>query len=98
MSKRFANATNTFTTHGVSDHKMNEVPTPDVQDFSSLTCTNLMIKLKILLKNLKSGQSIQFYSTREQSDTISPLGKNKEYIFEKQMLEPNKFLISFKKS
>ena len=76
---------------------MSEPSATDIQDFSNLTCTNLMIKLKILLKALKKGDSLKFYSTREQSDTVSPLGKNKDLKLEKQMVEPNKFLISFQK-
>ncbi len=76
---------------------MSKPPESEIQDFTNLTCTNLMIKLKILLKSLKSGQSLKFYSTREQSDTVTPLGKNKDLKFEKQMLEPNKYIISFQK-
>jgi hypothetical protein len=42
----------------------------EIFDFTSLTCTNLMIKLKILLKKLPKGEILNFYSTREQYDNI----------------------------
>lgn len=45
----------------------------DIKDFSELTCTNLMIKLKILLNKLPEGDAVTFYATREQVDnTCSP--------------------------
>jgi cytoplasmic iron level regulating protein YaaA (DUF328/UPF0246 family) len=69
--------------------------TTDVQDFTNLTCTNLMVKLKILLKAMKKNSQIQFYSTREQSETLAPLSKNKNLKMESKQLEPNKFHISF---
>ncbi len=40
----------------------------DPQDFTELTCTNLMIKLKILLNRLPQGAAIAFFATREQVD------------------------------
>lgn len=44
-----------------------------VHDFTELTCTNLMIKLKILLNKLFPGDTVVFYATREQVDnTCSP--------------------------
>ncbi|MCF2141967.1 MAG: hypothetical protein K9W44_18100 [Candidatus Lokiarchaeota archaeon] len=49
-----------------------------IDDYSNLTCTNLMIKLKILTKKLKSGDYIEFYSTREQLANIQkPFSKNR---------------------
>ncbi|WP_457558023.1 hypothetical protein [Candidatus Harpocratesius sp.] len=51
---------------------------PQIDDYSNLTCTNLMIKLKILTKKLKSGDYIEFYSTREQLANIQkPFSKNR---------------------
>ncbi|OPX75006.1 MAG: hypothetical protein A4E40_00871 [Methanoregulaceae archaeon PtaU1.Bin059] len=42
-------------------------------DFTELTCTNLMIKLKILLNKLPQGDRVAFFATREQVDnTCSP--------------------------
>lgn len=47
--------------------------TIEPKDFTELTCTNLMIKLKILLSKLPKGEMITFYATREQVDnTCSP--------------------------
>jgi TusA-related sulfurtransferase len=45
----------------------------EVQDFTDLTCTNLMIRMKILLNKLDSGDSITFYATREQVDNTCSL-------------------------
>ncbi|MCQ8893609.1 MAG: hypothetical protein NQU46_03110 [Methanolinea sp.] len=47
--------------------------TTNAKDFTELTCTNLMIKLKILLNKLPPGDAVAFYATREQVDnTCSP--------------------------
>lgn len=47
--------------------------TNEPKDFTELTCTNLMIKLKILLSRLPPGDSVAFFATREQVDnTCSP--------------------------
>jgi hypothetical protein len=47
--------------------------TGNIHDFTDLTCTNLMIKLKILLNRLPDGDTVTFYATREQVDnTCSP--------------------------
>lgn len=47
--------------------------TNEPKDFTELTCTNLMIKLKILLSRLPPGDSVTFFATREQVDnTCSP--------------------------
>lgn len=39
-------------------------------DFRDYTCTNFMIKLKILLKKLKSGDQLTIISTREQYQNL----------------------------
>jgi len=45
----------------------------DAKDFTELTCTNLMIRLKILLNKVSPGDAVTFYATREQVDnTCSP--------------------------
>lgn len=45
-------------------------------NFTDLTCTNLMIKLKILLARLRNGDAVTFYATREQVDnTCSPFSR-----------------------
>ncbi len=45
----------------------------EIKDFTELTCTNLMIKLKILLKRTSPGEDVRFIATREQVDnTCTP--------------------------
>lgn len=45
-------------------------------DFTDLTCTNLMIKVKILLNRLAPGDALAFFATREQVDnTCAPFSK-----------------------
>ena len=39
-------------------------------DFSDLTCTNLMIRLKMLLKNAAPGSPVECIVRRDQRDTI----------------------------
>nr|WP_320161857.1 hypothetical protein [uncultured Methanoregula sp.] len=41
-----------------------------VPDFSDLTCTNLMIRLKMLLKNAAPGSPVECIVRRDQRDTI----------------------------
>ncbi len=49
----------------------------EVNDFTELTCTNLMIKLKIMLKRLPPGDALAFIATREQVDnTCAPFSTN----------------------
>jgi len=48
-----------------------------VNDFTELTCTNLMIKLKIMLNRLPPGDALAFFATREQVDnTCAPFSTN----------------------
>ncbi|NLD56672.1 MAG: hypothetical protein GX651_00880 [Methanomicrobiales archaeon] len=42
----------------------------DIPDFSDLTCTNLMIRLKMLLKKTPPGVPLTCYVRRDQRDTI----------------------------
>ncbi len=49
----------------------------EINDFTDLTCTNLMIKLKILLKKAQPGQDLNFFATREQVDnTCAPFSRH----------------------
>ncbi|MGV9203143.1 MAG: hypothetical protein ACOC44_03880 [Promethearchaeia archaeon] len=67
-----------------------------IEDYTGLTCTNLMIKLKIKLKKLRNGNRILFFSTREQYDNIrKPFSK--KYDFEVSKVDHNKYLISIEK-
>lgn len=41
-----------------------------VPDFSDMTCTNLMIRLRMLLKKVPPGTAVECYVRRDQRDTI----------------------------
>ena len=47
--------------------------TAEIQNFTDLTCTNFMIKIKILTKKLKLAENLSFYANREQYDNIKEL-------------------------
>ncbi|TXT62276.1 MAG: hypothetical protein BAJALOKI3v1_630013 [Promethearchaeota archaeon] len=68
--------------------EMNEIP-----NYVDLTCTNLMLKLKINLKKLGEGKVLEFYSNREQFDNIKkPFSKN-GYQIEANQVDDNKYHI-----
>jgi len=69
----------------------------EIPDFTDLTCTNLMLKLKILLKRKKSGEILEFYSNREQYDNIRKPFSKKSYSFNGEKVEDNKYHISILK-
>lgn len=70
---------------------------PEITDFTDLTCTNLMIKLKILLKKLPPGEEIAFYATREQVDnTCQPFTRQGYQVTDKQVAD-NQFLVTMRK-
>ena len=49
----------------------------EMNDFTEMTCTNLMIKLKIMLNRLPPGDTVAFFATREQVDnTCAPFSNN----------------------
>ncbi len=64
-----------------------------MNDFTDLTCTNLMIKLKILLKKLAPGETLSFFATREQVDnTCAPFSSNGYQVVWDQEAE-NRYLV-----
>ena len=69
-----------------------------IPDYTNLTCTNLMIKLKILLKRLSAGEILIFYSTREQYDNIKKPFSKKMFSFKGEMIGDNKYLIEMIKN
>ena len=70
----------------------------DIADYTNLTCTNLMIKLKILLKKLSNEDTLNFYATREQFDNIrKPFTKN-PYRFQGEQVGDNRYYISICKN
>lgn len=71
--------------------------TIEPKDFTELTCTNLMIKLKILLSKLPPGETIAFYATREQVDnTCSPFSGQGYQVSWNQEAE-NRYLVNIGK-
>ena len=68
-----------------------------IADFTALTCTNLMIRLKISLKKMDSGNALQFYSTREQLDNILKPFSKKPYKFSSEKIGDNYYLITISK-
>jgi len=69
----------------------------EVPDYTELTCTNLMLKLKIRLKKLSSGDSIEFYSNREQYDNIRKPFSKDPYSMENEKVGKNKYYIKISK-
>lgn len=66
-------------------------------DFTDLTCTNLMIKLKILLKKCAAGGALSFIATREQVDnTCSPFA-SQGYDVAWEQVADNQFLVIMRK-
>ncbi|HOX35525.1 MAG TPA: hypothetical protein P5217_07055 [Methanoregulaceae archaeon] len=69
---------------------MTDRPTGEIPDFTALTCTSLMIRLKQKLKGMPEGGSFSCFVRRDQRDTVevpfsrtgydvtvSPEGKNR---------------------
>ena len=68
-----------------------------MNDFTDLTCTNLMIKLKILLNKLTPGDTLTFFATREQVDnTCAPFSSNGYQVALDQEAE-NRYLVRISK-
>lgn len=70
----------------------------EIPDYTNLTCTNLMIKLKILLKKLPSGEKIHFYSNREQFDNIKKPFNKDPYNFQGEQIGDNQYLVKILKN
>lgn len=64
-----------------------------IQDFTDLTCTNLMLKLKILIKKLKPGESLEFFTTREGATNVVSTFQ-KKMLLKTEEQAPNKHKIS----
>ena len=72
--------------------------TTNILDYTNLSCTNLMIKLKILVKKLPTGSSLHFYSTREQHENIKQPFSKKNFSFNSRFIEDNKYHIEIMKN
>lgn len=64
---------------------------PGTVDYTSLTCTNLMIKMKVLTQKMETGQSLKFLTTKEGNANLSGAFNKPPYKYEAQQIEPNLF-------
>jgi TusA-related sulfurtransferase len=69
----------------------------ETSDFTDLTCTNLMIKLKILLKKMAAGNEISFLATREQVDNTCSQFARQGYGVTWDQTGDNQFLVTMRK-
>jgi TusA-related sulfurtransferase len=69
----------------------------EIPDYTELTCTNLMLRLKIRLNKLSPGDSIEFYSNREQYDNIRKPFSKDPYEMENEKVDKNKYHIKIRK-
>jgi len=68
-----------------------------IPDFSHLTCTNLMIKLKMLLKKVPEGSVVECYVRRDQKDMVEVPFSRSGYHVEVHKADTNRYRISLKK-
>lgn len=66
-------------------------------DLTLLTCTNLTIRLKILLKRLPPGEPLEFIVRRDQRDTIDEPFTRAGFVVTVLKIERNRFLVRMKK-
>jgi len=69
----------------------------NVQDLSGLTCTNLMIRLKVLLKKTPPGDTVECYVRRDQRDTIEVPFARSGYLVKVLPAGTNLYRVSLKK-
>jgi len=68
----------------------------NVPDFSDLTCTNLMIRLRMLLK--KAGDMpVECIVRRDQRDTVDVPFSRTGYVVKIHKVDTNKFLVNLRK-
>lgn len=70
----------------------------EIRDYTGLTCTNLMIKLKILTKRMQSGHTLDFLTTREGNENIEPIFSKNPYEYNVEKIEPNIYHAVIKKT
>jgi hypothetical protein len=75
---------------------MSEDPSP-IPDFSDLTCTNLMIRLKMLLKNAPEGVPVECIVRRDQRDTIDVPFSRTGFDVKIRKVDTNRYQVSLKK-
>jgi len=77
---------------------MTEKELIDIPNYVDLTCTNLMLRLKINLKKINEGEVLEFYSNREQFDNIKKPFSKKGYEIEGNQVDHNKYYIKILKN
>lgn len=70
----------------------------NIPDFSNLTCTNFMIKLKINLKKLSNKEIFEFFTNREQNDNIKNHFSKPPYVFDSKKIDNNIYYNAIKKN
>jgi hypothetical protein len=68
----------------------------DIPDFTNLTCTNLMIRLKMLLKKAPSQAAVECIVRRDQRDTIDIPFSRTGYDVKIRRIDTNSYLVSLK--
>ena len=69
----------------------------EIPDFSDLTCTNLMIRLKMLLKKSGPDVPVECIVRRDQRDTIDVPFSRSGYDVKIRKLDTNRYRVSLKK-
>lgn len=69
----------------------------EIPDFSDLTCTNLMIRLKILLKKAPPHTTVECIVRRDQRDTIDVPFSRTGYDVKIRKVDTNRYQVSLKK-
>jgi hypothetical protein len=70
---------------------------PEIPDFSMLTCTNLMIRLKMLLKKAGPDTPVECMVRRDQRDTIDVPFSHTGYDVKIRKVDNNRYRVSLKK-
>jgi TusA-related sulfurtransferase len=68
-----------------------------IRDLSELTCTNPMIRLKILMKNADGGDEISVFVRRDQKDMIEVPFSRTGYSVQVQEVDGGRVLVRMKK-
>ena len=69
----------------------------EIPDFSKLTCTNLMIGLKMLLKKAPPHTTVEVIVRRDQRDTIDVPFSRTGYEVKIRKVDTNRYRVSLKK-
>lgn len=76
-----------------SEHEQKEA-----MDFTAMTCTNFMIKLKLLLKQIQQGEEIRVIATREQYQNMPKKIFKPPFKLEHRVSEANIHLLRISRS